>query len=297
LPAKALGAWDAIHAASDRDMLVRRLKNQDFYLSAEAKAQYEAHAKKWAALREAAEIPDAKKQSFNAARDARLALVVAVFEAFNLYKASAKASKEPGNEKVQAQLTAARFATSAAAIDVLSNMVKGLAAAGDKAVSYQALKFGGGTLSVVASAYGVAMDWRARGNAAEASDYRMATLFGIRGIFQSVSATLAVLTGLSYCSPLIETLGKRFGERLAGRAFTIAAKRLILARAALVFASLEVSIFLLAVSAIIWHFEDDALQKWCDRCAFGIRRRSFKDSYVGSETQIRIYGEALKESL
>ena len=34
--AKALGAWDALHNAADRDMLLRRLKNQDVYLSAAA---------------------------------------------------------------------------------------------------------------------------------------------------------------------------------------------------------------------------------------------------------------------
>jgi hypothetical protein len=296
LAAKALGAWDAVNGAAEREMLLRRLKNQDYYLSAAAKAQYEEHAKKWAALRANIEVPDAKRQNFNAARDARLALVVAVFEAFNLYKASAKAAKEPGSEKAQAQLTAAKLATAAAAIDVLSNMIKGLAQAGDRAVGYQALKLGGGALSVVASGYGAALDWRDRGNAAETGDYRMATLYGIRSIFQGTSSALTALTSLSYCSPLIETFGKKFGERLAGQALSWTAKRLLLARAALVFASLEVSIFLLAVSAIIWYFEDDALQKWCDRCAFGLKRKSLTDAYGSADTQLYMFGEALKEA-
>jgi hypothetical protein len=296
LAAKALGAWDALHAAADRESLIRRLKNQDYYLSAAAKAQYEEHAKKWATLRSDIEVPDAKKKSFNAARDARLALVVAVFEAFNLYKASAKAAKEPGNEKVQAQLTAAKLSTAAASIDVLSNMVKGLAVAGDKAVSYQVLKFGGGALSATASAYGACLDFEATGGSWSERDYRMATLFGIRAVFQGTSATLTVLTSLSYCSPLIETFGKRFGERLAGQLLSAAAKRLLLARAALVFASLEVSIFLLVITLFIWYFEDDALQKWCDRSAFGIKRSSLKDSFQSATTQVEKYQEALKEA-
>jgi hypothetical protein len=296
LAAKALGAWDAVNSGGERETLLRRLKNQDYYLSAAAKAQYEAHAQKWAALRSNAEVPDAKRQNYNAARDARLALVVAVFEAFNLHKASAQAAKEPGSEKVQAQLTAAKLATAAAAVDVLTNMVKGLAAAGDKAVSYQALKFGGGALSVVASGYGAALDWRDRGNAIEAGDYRMATLYGIRSIFQGTSSALTALTSLSYCSPLIESFGRKFGERLAGQALSWAAKRLLLARAALVFASLEVSIFLLAVSIVIWYFEDDALQKWCDRCAFGLKCKSLTDAYRSADMQLYKFGEALKEA-
>lgn len=297
LATKALGAWDAANNAADRDMLVRRLRNQDVYLSAAAKAQYEEHAKKWAALRANVEVPDAKRQSFNAARDARLALVVAVFEAFNLYKASAKAAQQPGSEKVQAQLTAAKLATASAAIDVLSNMVKGLAAAGDRAVSYQALKFGGGALSVVASGYGAALDFGESSRVRAGGDYRMATFYFIRGTFQYTSAVLTALTALSYCSPLIETFGKRYGQRLAGQVLNWAAKRLLLARAALVFASLEVSIFLLAVSAIIWYFEDDELQKWCDRCAFGSKRKTLSDSYGNADTQLQKFEDALKEAV
>lgn len=295
--AKALGAWDALHNSADRDMLLRRLKNQDVYLSAAAKAQYEEHARKWAALRTEIEVPDAKRQSFNAARDARLALIVAVFEAFNLYKASAQAAKEPGSEKVQAQLTAAKLATAAAAIDVLSNMVKGLAAAGDRAVSYQVLKLGGGGLAAVASGYGAHLDFGDARRSFGSSDYRMGMLMGIRSLFQGLSGALTGLTALSYCSPLIETFGKRFGERLVGKAITAAATRLLLARAALVFASLEVSIFLLFVSGVIWVFTDDALEKWCDRCAFGAKRKALPDAYNNAATQKKQFDEALLEVL
>lgn len=297
LAAKALAAWDAAHGAADREMLLRRLMNQDYYLSAAAKAQYEETAKKWAALRESADVPDAKRKSFNAVRDARLALIVAVFEAFNLYKVSEKAAKQPGSEKIQAQLTAAKYATTAAAIDVLSNMVKGLAAAGDKAASYQLLKLGGGALSAVASGYGAALDFNETGKSVQAEDYRMALLFGTRASFQVVSVALTALTALSYCSPLIETFAGKFGQRLVGNALSWAAKRLLLARAALIFASLEVSIFVLAISAIIWYFEDDALQKWAERCAFGAKRKLIADSYSTAQIQIDRYGEALKEAL
>jgi hypothetical protein len=60
---------------------------------------------------------------------------------------------------------------------------------------------------------------------------------------------------------------------------------------------LEVSIFLLAVSAIIWYFEDDALQGWCDRCAFGLKRNSLKDAFSDASVQLQKYGDALKEAM
>ena len=293
LAAKAVAAMDAKNTAVDREMLVRRLLNQDYYLSEAAQADYKARADKWAALRSSIEVPDAKRQSFNASRDARMALIVAVFEAWNLYKTGEKAAKQPHSERAQAALTAAKFATSAAAIDVASNWTKGLAALGDRAVSYQAMKFGGGALSAVASGYGAALDFGATQNEIGEESYEMATLLGIRGTFQATSAVLGSLTALSYCSPLIETFGKRFGERMIGRALTAAAERLLLARAALVFASLEVSVFLLAVTVIIWYFEDDALEKWCDRCAFGLKRKVVKDPYIAADSQIKGFTAAL----
>lgn len=291
--ALGLGASDAAANCQERAELIRRLKNQVFYQGAAASAEYEEKARKWAALRGDVEAPDAKRGNFNAARDARLALIVAVFEAYNLYKANAEAAKSPGNEKVLAALTAAKFATAGAALDVTSNWVKALAGAGDKAVSYQALKLGGGALSAVASGYGAALDFEALGKEKDAGDYRMATLYFMRGWFQATGAVLGSLTALSYCSPLIEAFGKKFGERMIGKLITQAAARLLLARAALVFASLEVSIFLLFLTFIIWGFSDDDLQKWCDRCAFGLKRKTLPDAYKATEPQLKAFHAAL----
>lgn len=75
-----------------------------------------------------------------------------------------------------------------------------------------------------------------------------------------LSTVTTSMTALSHCSPFIETFGKKFGERLAGRVVGWAAAELFAARAALVFASLEISIFVLLVSLAIFKFEDDALQ-------------------------------------
>lgn len=74
------------------------------------------------------------------------------------------------------------------------------------------------------------------------------------------------------------------------------ATRLLLARTALVFATLEVSIFVLFVSLVIWSFEDNALEAWCDRSAFGAKRKTLSDAYRNADTQMRKYEEALKDA-
>ena len=83
-------------------------------------------------------------------------------------------------------------------------------------------------------------------------------------------------------------------ERLAGQVLTAAAKRLLFIRAALIFASFEVSIFVIALSLTIWAFEDNALEKWCMRCAFGADRKLLPDAYRDAESQLKAYGEAIK---
>lgn len=293
--ALALAAWEIRESAQSREELLRRLANANHYIGAGETMAMQAQAKKWADLRADAEVPDPKRKNFNAARDNRLALVVAVFEAFNLYKTGRKAAETPGSEQIQAQLKAAQLATAAAAIDVMSNFVKGVAQARDLAVTYQVLKGMGGGLSAVASGYGASLDWDAGRKTWHAEDYRLGAIYFIRSAFQYLGATLTLLTAFSYCSPLIEAFGKRFGERLAGRVLTATAKWLIGMRAALIFSGLEVSIFVLAVSVTIWGFEDDALEKWCNRCAFGSGRKLLADAYEDADSQIKAYGEALKE--
>ena len=185
--AMALAAWEITSSAQSREELVRRLGNANYYIGAGETMAMQAQAQKWADLRTNAEVANPKNGSFNAARDNRLALVVAVFEAFNLYKAGKKAAQAPHSEQVQAQLKAAQLATAAAAIDVVSNFVKGVALAGDRAVTYQVLKALGGGLSAVASGYGASLDF---GATLKATDYRTGTLYFVRGWFQTVSLTL-----------------------------------------------------------------------------------------------------------
>ncbi|MGM9485721.1 hypothetical protein [Ideonella sp. YS5] len=124
----------------------------------------------------------------------------------------------------------------------------------------------------------------------------MATLYYVRFWFQGTSAALSVMTALSYCSPLIETFGKRFGERLVGQALGWTAKRVPLARAALVFAKPRGLDLSTGVSAIIWYFDDGELQKWCDRCAFGNKRKAMADAYTNADLQLQRFAEALKEA-
>jgi len=60
-------------------------------------------------------------------------------------------------------------------------------------------------------------------------------------------------------------------------------------------ASIEVAIFVLLVTPVIWCFEDDAFQKWCQRCAFGRERMKSTDRCIDADKQLKAFNEALAE--
>jgi hypothetical protein len=60
-------------------------------------------------------------------------------------------------------------------------------------------------------------------------------------------------------------------------------------------ASLEVSVFVLFVTFVIWEFTDNDMQKWLDRSAFGLERKKLNDAYTNSKRQMDDFGKALTE--
>lgn len=67
----------------EREEFVHRLRNNTHDLTDAAKARQAELGARWKGLREAADVADAAKGNFNAARDARIALVVTLFEGLN----------------------------------------------------------------------------------------------------------------------------------------------------------------------------------------------------------------------
>jgi hypothetical protein len=303
-PAKALALADAQikHLIPERDDLIHRIKSNDHNITDAAKARQQELSKRWRDLRVSADVADAHKGNYNAARDARLALVVALFEAFNLYNTQKKLGDDPQNDKVKMQLTAAMLGTASAVVDVASTWVKGIDELKDKGANFQKLKLLGGSLSVAATVYGAVVDLKTflkeESNAAQKGDgnYQLATLYGVRFIFQGASAVLTGLTTLSYLSPSLEAFGERYAARFAGQAATRIAGWAVAQRAALMLASIEVSIFVMAVSMLIGAFEPNALQVWCTNSAFGKDRKKSKEAYVNTDQQEYGFMQAFSEA-
>lgn len=61
------------------------------------------------------------------------------------------------------------------------------------------------------------------------------------------------------------------------------AEELLLARALLFCAGIYVRIAVIAIQVLIWKYSTDALQDWCDRCAFG---RKLSHRYGNAKIQM-----------
>jgi hypothetical protein len=281
--------------AADADALIRRLRNNHHYIPEAADVSHKEKTALWEKLAKDADVPDAQKKTFNAARDARLSIIVAILEGYNLYKAGSKLGADPDDPSLKALFLAAQLATGSAALDVLSTYAKGLYTLKDAAVGFQALKLVGGGLSIAATVLAGYEDLHAGLAAKRNSKYELAALYGIRGGFQFVNAILTLFLSLSYCSPTIKVVGERIAHKWGSRVLLSSAKHLLAMRAALFLASIEVSIFVLAVTVLIWTFEDDALEKWCKRSAFGLERKKERLAYTSAEKQGQELSDALTD--
>jgi hypothetical protein len=212
---------------------------------------------------------------FNAAKDSRLAFVVALLEAYNLAKCGYDAGTKQ-DAKSMVVLGSGVLSMSAAAVDVYTNVVKGML--DESSVTFQRFKLLGGALSGVASiGSGVAslIDMKA---AVENTQYGMAALNFSSFVATSAGGLANFAATFSYCQPYFLAAAERQAvSGLAMRAAATgvaaqAAKKLVLYRATLMVAGLGLNIVALGIQAAIWHYSDDELQAWCEKCAFGTKR-------------------------
>jgi len=265
----------------DRFAMLRRIQTAEVFAnsmqdsSGRWRPNAEALRQKWANLAKNVDTAGSDGR-FNAAKDSRLALVVAVLEAFNLAKTGYDASVKQ-DAKSMLVLGSAVASLTAAATDVYTNVVKG--ALEETSLTFQRLKFVGGVLGGGASIGGSISTWvdgQKYKDAGQANLYRWAMTNFVAGALGSAFGTAATL---SYCGPwLVAVAEKQSAKRIAiagaTRLAAAAATRLAVYRAVLMGAGLALNLISLSIQFAIWYLTDDELQSWCEKCPFGQKRES-----------------------
>ncbi len=264
----------------------------------QASAGFTALKQAWANLVQKADTPKTNPNpelagGFNEARDLRFAMVATLLQGLFAWKLMQDAAKDPKSQKLQAELLAAQLSFGAGVIDLGATTIKGLSAVGEKALSFQALKVGGGVLSAWAGWVAFEMDMADRDKNKAAGNVAMYRFYYAKAYANLAGAGASLLATVSYAAPAMEMLATRFPQSVIARGMGLTFARLFAWRAILMFGGMGLNIAVLGVQVTIWWFSENSLQTWCERSAFGKERKTY--IYSTAEIQVKAFGDALQE--
>lgn len=214
---------------------------------------------------------------FNESKQLAFGMVAVLLQSVYVWKLYSDAENFPNNEKIRAELWIAGFSLGAGVADLFATGLKLVHSQAEKALTFQALKLGGGILSA-ASAWNIMLeDIDHYGSSTRKGDENISYLYLTKGVFGAMSGVCSLLSSISYTEPAFHLIASRFPESIIGRAGALLpeiaegiAKRVFVTRALLIAGGLYFSIAVIALQLLIWKYSNNALQAWCARCAFGV---------------------------
>lgn len=232
---------------------------------------------------------------FDALKDSRLTLAVMLVEMFYLKKLI-KDSEGDAVTRTRIGLSAASL--TAGAFDIWSLAHKAIWSNDD--MTYQKLKLYGGALSGIASFIGGAMDLYKGGKKWEPGHYTVASLYILKGFTGMAAGAMTGLTAFTYSARYIETAGGKKAVRMVTvegvtRAAAVGGKEVVIRRVAFMSAGLWLTLIMIALEVVIIYFDDNDMEKWFDKCAFG--KKSAKDGYKDMLEQTKAIRAAVRFEL
>jgi|GEM_PF-1252869 len=274
-----LAREQAIRETPDRFAMIRRMQAAEAFANVmedekgKLRPNAEVLQQKWAKLAKNADVAG-KDGRFNAAKDARLALVVAVLEVFNLAKCGYDANVKKDSKSLVV-LGSSIAGLAAAGTDVYANVVKGTL--DEASLTFQRLKFFGGVFGGISSILSIRASWSEMENYEREDGVVLYSLAASNLFFSGLGASANALATLTYCGPWLATVAEQQVARraviaAAARLAAAAATRLLAFRAILMGVGLGANLLVLGVQIAIWCLKDDELQKWCEQSPFGLKR-------------------------
>jgi len=178
--------------------------------------------------------------------------------------------------------------------------IKAMSSLKDNALTFQGLKLGGGILSAASAWWICQEDYKESEAQGAKGNEGVAYLYALKGTVGAVGGAFSLMTGATYTQPAFALIAKKFPASIIGRAAAYMpqlssriAGHIMLTRAALMMCGIYISIAIIAIQLLIWKYSDDALQDWCDRCAFG-RQRAYR--YGSAKIQMDEFNNLTKET-
>lgn len=222
----------------------------------------------------------------------RITVVTGLIELVNFGKLMSASDK---TTKTYAQLVASAAALSAAIIDV---SVIPYSLLGKRSRGFQKWKLYGGMLSGVASFIGAGIDFDASVDNYEQRRYAITGMYVVKGLLGLGATGGIALTTIATSAPLLKRVAQRAGYRIvivAVEQVSSAVAKATVARVLGFLAGWEVALIIVAIQLLIWYFTPDALEEWCETCAFG--KKSFGTPFTAPKPQEEAFTKALLETI
>ena len=260
---------NALNAGVARADILRQVRAMRTGLDAKPRitlsAQSEAVKEGWTNFKNS----NAKAPS--AIKDARLAVIVLLFEGMNWAKMGNDCIVKK-DTKSYAMLLASTMSITALLLDVVSTPVKEILNA--SSWTYQKIKLMGGVLSGAAAIMASVFDLNEASKQNDNGESGVALLYLIKSAIGVSAGSLTLLTTATYAAPLLERLTGKAAVGLAARSAGTWAGELIAGRILMMSIGAWLTVGATAVQVVIYYFTPDELEKWCSHCIFGELRKS-----------------------
>ncbi len=220
-----------------------------------------------AAHTSAASISGAHSGNFSLIRDARWSLLVGLIELFNLGKITAF-DLEDGSAKSKFAATASMMALTAIMFDIAATREEKLA--GDATAAFQKLKVAGASLAGAAAGIGVVTDFADGWSTWKKGRITLASAYATKGIVGFGYAGLVLAQAGVPAAAILSRLGVGAATVQTMEAVGNVATAILRFRVALLLpVGVWLAVGLVVAQVVIWLLEPDALETWCESCAFG----------------------------
>lgn len=232
---------------------------------------------------------------FDALKDSRLTLAVMLVEMFYLRKLIIDTE---GDWVTQSKIVASATSLSAGAFDIWTLAHKAIW--GNDDMTYQKLKLYGGALSGIASFIGGVVDVIKGIQKRNHPRGIVPSLHVAKGIVGMTAGAMNGLTAFSYSARFIETAGGKKAVRMITRegiteAAAVRGQWIVVRRVAFMSAGLWLTVGMLVLEATVIFIDDNDMEKWFDKCAFGKKRA--KDGYKDMLEQTNAIRAAMRFEL
>lgn len=230
-------------------------------------------------------------------KDARIALLIGILEAYNWYHLKQQQQALGLDEFWTKQMIKSTLALTAITAEIVAQYTK--VVQGNASAAFGNTKLLSGFLGMAVSFWSGVERFKEADKEFEKGHTILATLNTINGIFYFVSGILSFRASLTYHIPWLrraiikKAAGRAISQAVIERAIAIQTAKIMARRALYLAAGFWVGVILLLADVAISYIKDDELEDWLKYCALG---KKYKDSsaYQHVEAQKLAFANVLE---